>query len=268
MVGILKPVQVRATRPVTSSIVERATNAATQLALKNVAAKIPAGARKHLPLARKLLTGGVGGLVDAGMDALFGKLGINGMLLPGLSAGGTSVLLGGITLDEARRRFEEHRNIDFAKKNLWCIRVRNVQGGRAMDINMLALDVNYPSYSVQGEPVLLGSGSFDNVTNSERREIRVTTLDDSAGSVKKWFRERHDAMCRADGTFGLPVDYVFRVDVLHAFIDETVDGAYGGWIDSYLMRPGTLDNDLSRRESGLQELQMTFVQWDTFGALA
>ncbi len=268
MAGILKTVQVRAARPTTSSIVERATNAATQMALKNLTAKIPAGARKHLPLARKLLTGGVGGLVDAGMDALFGKLGINGTLLPGMSAGGASDLIGGITLADARQRFEAHAALDLAKKNLWCIRVRNVQGGAAMDINMFALDVNYPSYSVQGEPVLVGSGSFDNVTNSERREIRVTTLDDSAGTVKQWFRERHDAMCHADGTFGLPVEYVFRVDVLHAFIDETVDGAYGGWIDSYLMRPGTLDNDLSRRESGLQELQMTFVQWDTFGALS
>jgi hypothetical protein len=40
-----------------------------------------------------------------------------------------------------------------------------------------------------------------------------------------------------------------------------------GWVDSFVMRPGMLDFDLSRREDALQELQMTFVQWDTFSAI-
>lgn len=261
------PVKVTATRSAKSSIFERVTNAVTQRALDKAVAKIPDSARKHLPLARSFMNKGVTGLIDSGLNSLFDKLGIGGTLLPGGIGTGASQLLGGITMADAISVFDEHVRTDFAKKNLWCIRVRNLQGGAPLDINLFAIDVAYPLFSVQGDPVHVGSGSFDVVTNSERREMRITTLDDSSGSVKRWFEERHAAMCHPDGTFGLPVEYVFKVDVLHAYISEQVDGAIDGWVDSYVMRPGSLETDLSRREDAMQEVQMTFVQWDTFAAL-
>lgn len=267
MTSTLDRITVRASRPTASSIFERATNAATQKALGKVASAIPASARKHLPLARKLMSGGVAGLVDAGLDRLFEKVGINGTLLPGGGADGPAALLGGISLADARRLFEEHSSIVFAKRNLFCIRVRNIQGGDPLDINMFATDVSYPAFTVQGDAVQVGTGSFDTVTGSERREMRVTTLDDMQGSVKNWFWERHNAMCHPDGTSGLPVEYVFRVDVLHAFFDERADGATQGRVDTFVMRPGAMDHDKSRRDDGLEEVQMTFTQWDTFATL-
>lgn len=265
--AILDTVRVTATRPTKNSVFERVTNAVTQKALDRAVSKIPKGARKHLPLARALMTGGVTGLIDAGLDGLMEKFGINGTLLPGAAASGPSQLIGGITMADARRLMEDHAATDFAKKNLWCIRVRNIQGGDPLDINLFAIDVSYPGFTVQGDAVQVGSGSFDSVTNSERREMRITTLDDSVGTVRRWFKDRHDAMCHADGTFGLPVEFVFKVDVLHAYISEQIDGAAEAWVDSFVMRPGALDVELSRREDAMQEIQMTFVQWDTFAAL-
>lgn len=267
MTSTLDRITVRASRPTASSIFERATNAATQKALDKVASAIPASARKHLPLARKLMSGGVAGLVDAGLDRLFEKVGINGTLLPGGGADGPAALLGGISLADARRLFEEHSSIVFAKRNLFCIRVRNIQGGDPLDINMFATDVSYSGFTAQGDAIQVGSGAFDVVTGSERREMRVTTLDNVHGDVKRWFRERHNAMCRSDGTFGLPIDYVFRVDVLHAFFDEKADGALNGFVDWFVMRPGSIDYEKSRRDDGLEEVQMTFTQWDTFATL-
>lgn len=267
-IKLMDIVKVTSSRSSRGSIFERVTNAVTQKAISKIQSKIPNSARKHLPLARQFMSGGLSGLIDSGLDSLFERFGINGTLLPGMVGNGPSELIGGITLADARKRFEEHSAIPFAKKNLFCLRVRNIQGGDAMDINLFALDVSYSGFSVQGDAIHVGSGSFDNVTASERREMRVTTLDDISGSIKRWFSERHDKMCHSDGTFGLPVEYLFKVDVLHAYIDENVDGAGDAYIDSYVMRVGSLDNELSRREDGMQEVQMTFVQWDTFAALS
>ena len=265
----LGTVRVGVTRSSTSSIFERATNAATQMAIQRATSRIPAGARKHLPLARKLLTGGVSGLIDAGLNQAFERLGLNGTLLPGQAdLSQPSELLGGITLAQARQVLEEHSAQVFAKKNLWLLRVRNLKGGASLDINMFATDVAYSRFSAQGDAVLIGSGSFDNVTNADRVEMRVTTMDNTYGEVKRWFEERFRKMCRADGTYGLPIDYLFRVDVTHAHVSESVEGAENAVIDTFIMRPGTLETDFSRREDALQELQMTFVQWDTFSALA
>lgn len=268
MAGLLmNAVRVTASRA-SNSIVERATNAAVQVGLDKLKSKIPASARKHLPLARKLLSGDIMGAVDGALDNVFEKFGIRGTLLPGGAGAGATPLLGGITMQKAKEIFEQSIGTDYAKKNLWCLRVRNLQGGETLDINLFATDVSYSGFTVVGDAVHVGSGSFDVVTNSERREMRVVTMDDSAGSVKRWFADRHDRMCHADGTFGLPIEYLFRVDVLHAFINEEVDGAPQAWVDTYIMRPGNLDLDLSRREDGLQELSMTLVQWDTFAALS
>lgn len=266
--AILPTIGVKSSRSSTSSIFERATNAATQMGLQKIQSKIPASARKHLPLARSLLTRGVSGLSDALLNQAFERLGINGTLLPGQAVDGPSDLIGGLTLAKVRELHERHSAEEWSKKNLWILRVRNLQGGASLDINMFAVDVSYSAYAVQGDAVMVGSGAFDNVTNSERIEMRVTTMDNAYGEVKRWFKERHDKMCHADGTFGLPVEYLFRVDVLQAYCDESVENAQNGLMDTFIMRPGTMDIDLSRREDAMQEIQMTFVQWDTFAALA
>lgn len=253
------------------SIFDRVAEAVTQKAIANVQASTPSKIQKHLPLARKLLFGGVDSFANAGLDLLlerFGVLGGAGSRIPGTSRAlrEPTALLGGITLKQAREIFEQSIATDFAKKNLWCIRVTNLNGG-AIDFNLFATDVSYAPFTVTGDAVHVGAGSFDVVTSSERVEMRVTTLDDSIGSVKNWFKERHDQMAFKDGTVGLPVDYLFKVEVMHAFISEQAYGSGEAFWDTYIMRPGGMEYDLSRRDDGLQELQMSFVQFDTFSAM-
>lgn len=254
------------------SIFDRVADAVTQKSIANAKANTPKKVQKHIPLARKLLFQGVDGFVNAGLDNLlekFGVIGGAGSRLPGQAAAlrEPTALLGGITLKEARQIFEQHAAIDFAKKNLWCLRITNLSGDAGVDFNLFATDVNYTAFTVTGDAIHVGTGSFDVVTNSERIEMRVTTLDDATGSVKKWFHDRHDRMCFPDGTLGLPGDYLFRVEVMHAFIHEEAYGADEAFWDTYIMRAGSIDADKSRRDDAMEELQMSFVEFDTFCAL-
>jgi hypothetical protein len=254
------------------SIFDRVATAVTQKAVADIRASTPSKVQKHLPLARKLLFGGVDDFVNAGLDSLlerFGVIGGAGTRLPGQSKAlrEPTALLGGITLKQARQIFEAHVGLDLAKKNLWCLRITNLSGDMAVDFNMFATDVGYPGFMVTGDAVPVGTGAFDVVTGSERIEMRVATLDDAAGSIKRWFYGLHDRMCLPDGTVGLPGDYLFRVDVMHAFIDERAYGADEALWDTFIMRPGSIEIEKSRRDDAMEELQMTFVEFDTFNAL-
>ena len=254
------------------SLFERIATAVTQKAVHSVKASTPNKIQKHLPLARKLLFKGPDAFLNAGLDALlerFGVIGGAGSRLPGQSRAlrEPTELLGGITLKQAREIFEQSAATDFSKRNLWCIRITNLSGGESPDFNLFATDVSYAPYTITGDAVHVGTGSFDVVTNSERVEMRVTTLDDASGSLKRWFRDRHNRMCHQDGTLGLPIEYLFRVEVMHAFISEQAYGSGEAFWDTYIMRVSGKEIELSRRDDALQEIQMSFVQFDTFTAL-
>ncbi len=251
-------------------IFDRVIAGGTQYAIGQAKSVVPRDARKNLPLARKILTGDVNGIIDFGLNEAFARLGLSGTNGPDGSSTARysqSMLLGGITMREAKKIFDKASQITWAKKNLWNLRITNLKGATPMDVNLFAVDVSYPGFTVQGDKVLVGSGSFDVPTNSDAKEMRITTFDDLGGTMKQWFKERHSKMCHADGTFGLPVDYLFRVDVMHAVISDRALGANMAYVDTYFMRPGSLDNELSRREDGLVELAMSFVEFDTFAGL-
>ena len=61
---------------------------------------------------------------------------------------------------------------------------------------------------------------------------------------------------------GTPAQYAIKIRVVHSFV--TTGSNRGGYEDIGLFRPSSLDVSLSRREDGLQEMQMTFSQLDTF----
>lgn len=252
-----------------SSIFERVSSQIATTALSKV--RIPTKVQQHLPLARKLIRGDIDGAINVGLDMVGEKFGVPGFgsRYPGPSMGlfTPSALLGGITMKEARAIFEECVATDYAKKNLWHIAITNLSGGEPYNFNLFATDVGYAPSTVSGDAVLIGSGSFDNITGTERVEMRVTTLDDSEGSIKRWFKDRYDRVARPDGTFGLPVEYVFKVEVMHAFISERAEGSGAAFIDTFLMRPTSIEYEKSRRDDNLEELQMTFTQFDTFSAL-
>lgn len=183
-----------------------------------------------------------------------------------------NLLLGGITAAEAQRICDEVQATHYAKKNLFYIEISDfipVAGFIGLPIdsglfNFFATSVSVAPMIVTGEGRQIGSQVMDAVHGTERLELRVTTLDDAAGSMKQWFRTRKDALARPDGTFGVPADYLLQVRLLHAAINDDVMARFGGYEERYIVRPTTLDTELNRHEDGLQEIQMSFSQFDTF----
>lgn len=219
---------------------------------------IPSAINKYVPAIRDVLQGDFSGAANSLLDQVLGPS-------LGASLEGTALrLAGGITLTEARRIFEQSANTVYAKKNLWHIGVTNLGGGAAPDINLFATDVSYTAHTITGEAVRIGSSTFDTVTGTERVEMQVTTFDDAQGNVKRWFESLRNKIARPDGTFGLPIEYLIRITVTHAYIADGMGDAY---VNTYVMRPASIPIELGRREDGLQELAMTFAQFDPFTSL-
>jgi len=213
-----------------------------------------------------------GNMEDAGMRLL--DSGLLNDLLPGMGGvasqtkfwGAPTPLFGGISPTEAKRIYDEIRGQRLSKKNLWLIEVSSRLKGGAMNdmqrFNLFATEIEYAPFTVSGEKRRVGGALVDAVQGNEAVELRLTTMDDQSGSLKKWYANHHAAVAAEDGTVGVPDAYAITIKVVHSFI--TRDSNRGGYEDIGLFRPANLDVSLSRREDGLQEVQMTFSQLDTF----
>lgn len=233
---------------------------------------------KYVPLkAQHAINAGAGAVGDlmrgdwdsAGMRLL--DSGLLNNLLPGMSGvasqtkfwGGPTPLFGGISPTEAKRIYDEMRGQRLSKKNLWLIEVSSrLQGDASQRFNLFATEVEYEPFVLAGEKRRVGGAVVDAVQGAEPVELRLTTMDDQTGSLKKWFAAHHGAAASRDGTVGVPDTYAITIKVVHSFI--TRDSNRGGYEDIGLFRPVNLSVSLSRREDGLQEVQMTFSQLDTF----
>lgn len=256
-----------------AGIFERISSGIAQVELAKIKRRLPGSVQKSLPLARKLLYGGTDALLHSGIDMLmerYGVIGGPGSRIPGdpRSLLQPTELLGGITLKQARQMFDECMETSWQKRNLWFINITNISGGLPFNLNLFATDVGYTGFNTIGDPIQIGSGFADQPIAGERREIRVTTMDDQYGSAKRWFKDRYDRMIHRDGTVGLPIEYLFRVSIIHARVTEQLSSGDDPFIDSFIVRPGSIENELSRREDSLAEYQMSFVQSDTFTGLA
>lgn len=201
--------------------------------------------------------GQISPLVKFGTDFLSNKL------TSRVKAGDHEVT-GGLNLKNYRKILDEFQDISLARKNLFMVTVTNVTSGTAPDLNMFVIDYNASPFTVRGEQVLLGGGSFDNVTGVEVARVQLTTFDDVGGSIKTWFKNLKRTMTPGDGTVGLPLDYLVRITITSAFADADADGADSAYIDSWVMRPESIVYEGSRRDDGMQELQLSFIEWDTF----
>lgn len=179
-----------------------------------------------------------------------------------------SPLLGGLTLEMAARIHAESRSIEHAKKNLFIVEVSDlkktksglVEGDGPYTFNFFAVDVGYTAHNLIGEKRRIGGAVVDGLLGQEPIEMRITTFDDTLGTLKSWFREKAAAISNRDGTVGVPADYLVKIRVRHATIYGAESDPFG---DEYLMRPMNLEHDLSRRDDALAELQMTFTEADT-----
>lgn len=165
--------------------------------------------------------------------------------------------------------------IPHAYKNLFWVSVtdylpngsRYAPNGPPEEFNLLAVDVSFAPFTNPGEAVPLGSGNIDNLSQAERVEMRITTFDDERGSIKRWYHGKADQATHRDGTFGLPAEYLLVVRVTHmAPTNAGSDDAR--FRHAFLMRPANIEHELSRRDAALEELQLSFVQFDTFMEVA
>lgn len=262
---------------------------------------IPAEVQKGLSIAGGMVSdymqdgedggiGGVGlGLLDSGM---FNNL------LPGMSSVASQAkywkrkipLWGGITPTRAAEIYDQMMSQKLAKKNLFLVEVSSnlpveMGGGSGISeiFNLFVTEIDYAPYTITGEKRRVGAANFDSVQSAEPVEMRITTMDDQYGSIKKWYAKHHGKVAAEDGTVGVPASYAIHFRIIHSFIEKNQAQTYEVWNetgkgvftksnetmsnhyeDIGLYRPANLEVNLSRREDGLQEIQMTFSQLDTF----
>ena len=184
-------------------------------------------------------------------------------------------LLGGVTLDRARAMHEMIRDARLTRKNLWYVRVTDPNpptGGQAFGpgiaiggvIDLLALEVSYSPFTLAGEKINIGAAVLDRMTGTEAVELSLTTMDDEAGTIKRWFEGKCLQAANPDGTFGLPAEYCVNIEIVHAVAASDVPMRTEPYKSMMTMRPQAIQFDLSRRESAMQELVLSFSEFDTF----
>ncbi len=238
--GLFDDISARAKREVTAGVV-----AADAVARRHV----PPGVVAARKIPSRVLRGGAGGQVANPRNT-------------------RTPLLGGITLDQAARMHAEMRSVDRAKKNLFVIEVSDLstsnnslpEGDGFYSFNFFAVEVNYAPLTISGEKRRVGGVMLDGLTGNEPVEMRITTFDDTEGTLKRWFSSKAESIAHKDGTVGVPADYLVKIVVSHAF----VAGAEGKpFREEFLMRAVNIEHDLSRRDDAMAELQMTFTETDT-----
>ena len=128
--------------------------------------------------------------------------------------------------------------------------------------NLFATEVSYSPCIMTGEAVRIGGANYDAVRGHEPSELFVTAYDDAQGTIKKWFAAHHHAASATDGTIAEPATYAIKIRIIHAAItDGTARNAFK--VSGYF-RPNNIECSLSRSDDGMEEVQMTFTQLDTF----
>lgn len=227
------------------------------------------------PLSKALRGDFIGAGLSAFEETGIGKK-INGVLTSGLATDllyeATALpLLGGITPFEARQILQEIQSTNYARKNLFFLEILDyfpADGGASGQssglFNLFATSVSFGPCTAAGEAVNIGSAQMDTVHSSERTEMRITTLDDAYGSVQRWFETRFSELARSDGSFGVPADFLVQIRLLQAAVNDNVMQRFGGLERKWVMRPGSLEIELDRADQQLQQVQLSFVQFDTF----
>lgn len=248
-----------------------ATSAASQAAKKVIDKHIPYAMRGKLDAAAGVVGHVMSGdLESAAMSALeggfldgaFGGLGSFAQQMN--QHGKRTPLLGGVSLATALKMHEEVIRAKHVRKNLFVLEVTSLaEGDMSQLFNLFACDVDYEPFNIASDKQRLGGAVLDMVFGQEPCDLRLTTFDNEAGELKRFFARHHAAAAARDGTVGVPSEYGVRIKVIHGVVSggNSVASAYS---DEGLFRVQTLANSQSRREQALEELQVSFTQLDTF----
>lgn len=183
-----------------------------------------------------------------------------GMLGGRSSMNTRSQLYGGITAADAKRIHSEAISTRRAKKNLFLLKVSSaLQGDFSQEFNLFCTDIEHAPVIIAGDRAQIGGAVVDLPNANEVDEMRITTMDDRAGTMKKWFEQHGAAVVARDGTVGVPAAYAITITIEHAFVGDSK-----GFTSKGLFRAVTYESSLSRREDSLEEITMSFTQLDTF----
>lgn len=274
---------------VSGAVSNMAMNVGNQLAKNLVNKFVPANARKVLGTANKVLgdynSGGMNGVAMGLLRDYGGLIAGQGSLASQAQYWNKNIpLFGGVTPAEAARIYTQMHEHQFAKKNLFLVQVRSKleDDGISSLFNMFATEVDYAPFTVTGDKRKVGGANIYSVQSAESVEMRITTMDDANGTIKRWFANHAAAAVASDGTVGVPNDYAIEFKISHAKVmqpeasnglqsqfEDLIFGFNSGssgqaYQDIGLYCPANLECSLSRREDGLEEIQMTFSQLDTF----
>lgn len=162
-----------------------------------------------------------------------------------------------------KAKYREFIALQRARKNHFIIQVEsNLTGSSFKKLNLFVTDIDLNPMNISGEKRRVGGTFVDTPTGAEATEVRITTMDDKQGTIKKWFEQHCAAVVASDGSFGLPAQYGLKIKVLHAVVDgEPTDNAF---VNQGLYRAASYEVQLSRREQAMQEVTLTFTQIDSF----
>lgn len=245
--------------------------AASAIASRQMDRLIPFDIQRQIDAGARVVGDYMQGDVEGGTMRLLGS-GLLDKFIPGLSNGIThemfwytpNTLFGGISPSDAQRLYEEMAAQRLTRKNLWLLEVSSALGGSNISkkFNLLATEVEYSPQIVSGDKKKLGGAVSDAIQGSEAVELRITTMDDQNGTLKRWFAEHAQCATARDGTVGVPADYYIDFKIVHGIVSR--DGLWGGYESMGKFRPASIEVSLSRREQAMEELQMSFSQIDTF----
>lgn len=183
--------------------------------------------------------------------------------------------LGYLTPNQAKAAATRMREVGPARKNLFFVRVTDSNPPKlpygnsttaAGLFDLLVLDITYSGSTLTGDKQAIGSAVMDRLTGTEATDVQMTTMDDEAGTLKRWFDAKVAQAAHDDGTFGVPAEYAVQIEVVHGVASPQMDQKYiaAAYKRAFWVRPASCSHELSKREQGPSEIQMTFTQLDTW----
>lgn len=186
--------------------------------------------------------------------------------------------MGGVTPVEAKRIMKGSLETNFARKNLFLVRISKMPegiewlnadapGARLQMFNLFVTDVSYSGFSIAADQQRVGSISMDQPNGRDPIELRITTMDNEAGDIKFRFNMLANRVANTDGTMGVPSEYLVKIKILHSFIHEESEKHWLkdlGWSQFGWFRPVSIEHDLSRKDDALEEMTLVFHQFDPY----
>lgn len=175
--------------------------------------------------------------------------------------------MGGLTVWQAWENYKHTNPDELSHRNFYVLEINDrsntaptANGDYHSMFNLLATNLQFTSIDIQGEGIDIGSTEADKLTANARTVMNITVIDDKLGTIKRWCENKAFMMASSDGTFMPAAYYCFEVRIV--FGTNIADARFYEQI--YTMRLQTMPHELTRQEQGLEELQLTFVQTDTF----